>query len=255
MAAPMTEYPTNAEFLPELEIRMPARQRRVTVLLRAILLIPQAIALSVLSIVASVVMFLGWFGALFLGRLPYWAATFLGGYLGYYTRVYAYSFLLVDTYPPFRWQPGDYPVAIRIEPGRLNRLAVFFRFVLVVPAAIVVDVLTAGWAVLAFFLWVIVLVLGRTPMPIFGASAAVLRYLFRTQAYLMLLTSSYPKRVFGDEPSGVESGVDTRPLVLSSGARTLLVVVIILGVLGSVTSGVESRNLQSGSTPSAQTGH
>jgi len=44
------------------------------VLLRLILLIPQDIALFVLSIVATVVMVIAWFGALFLGRLPYWAA-------------------------------------------------------------------------------------------------------------------------------------------------------------------------------------
>jgi len=144
------------EFLPELDIRMPDRQRRLTVLLRLILLIPQDIALFVLSIVATVVMVVGWFGALFLGRLPNWAADFLSGYLGYYVRFYAYAFLLVDRYPPFRWQPTDYPVAVQLAPGRLNRLAVFFRLLLVIPAAIVVDVLTAGWGVLSFFVWVIV---------------------------------------------------------------------------------------------------
>jgi hypothetical protein len=240
------------EFLPELDIRMPERQRRLTVLLRLILLIPQDIALFVLSIVATVVMVVGWFGALFLGRLPYWAAGFLSGYLGYYVRFYAYAFLLVDRYPPFRWRPTDYPVTVQLEPGRLNRLAVFFRFLLVIPAAIVVDVLTAGWGVLSFFVWVIVLVLGRTPKPIFGAAAAVLRYVMRTEAYIMLLTSAYPKRVFGDEPTAdATPDVQTRPLVLSGAARALLIVVIVLGIASSVTSGLESRNVQQHSNASS----
>jgi hypothetical protein len=233
------------EFLPELDIRMPERQRRLAVLLRLILLIPQDIALFVLSIVATVVMVIAWFGALFLGRLPYWAADFLSGYLGYYVRFYAYAFLLVDRYPPFRWRPTDYPVTVVVEPGRLNRLAVFFRFLLIIPAAIVVDVLTAGWAVLSFFVWLIVLVLGRTPRPIFGTAAAVLRYVMRTEAYIMLLTSAYPKRIFGDEPTADAAlDVQTRPLVLSGAARALLIVVIVLGVVSSVTSGFESRNMQ-----------
>ncbi|HEY3608538.1 MAG TPA: DUF4389 domain-containing protein [Pseudonocardiaceae bacterium] len=233
------------EFLPELDIRMPARQRRLTVLLRLILLIPQDIALFVLSIVATVVMVVAWFGALFLGRLPYWAADFLSGYLGYYIRFCAYAFLLVDRYPPFRWQPADYPVTVQLEPGRLNRLAVFFRLLLIIPAAIVVDVLTAGWAALSFFVWVIVLVLGRMPRPIFGTAAAVLRFQMRAEAYVTLLTSAYPKRVFGDEPTP-DAAVDaqTRPLVLSGAARALLIVVIVLGVISSVTSGVESRNVR-----------
>lgn len=231
-----------AEFLPELNIRLPERQRRLTVLFRLILLIPQDIAVFFLSIVATVVVVLGWFGALFLGRLPNWAAAFLGGYLGYYMRYYAYAFLLVDRYPPFRWrQEPDDPVTIRLEPGRLNRLAVFFRCILIIPAAIVVDVLTAGLGVLSFVFWLIVLVLGRMPAPIAGASYAVVRYVFRTQAYLMLLTSAYPKRVFGDEPTDAEPPA----LVLSGGARALLVLLIVVGVVGSGTSGLESRNVQS----------
>jgi uncharacterized protein DUF4389 len=234
-----------AEFLPELNIRLPERQRRLTVLFRLILLIPQDIVVFFLSIVATVVVVLGWFGALFLGRLPKWVAGFLSGYLGYYMRYYAYAFLLVDRYPPFRWrQEPDDPVTIRLEPGRLNRLAVFFRFILIIPAAIVVDVLTAGLGVLSFVFWLIVLVLGRMPAPIAGATYAVVRYVFRTQAYMMLLTSAYPKRVFGDEPT--DGDADAQPaLVLSGGARALLVLLIMVGIVGSVTSGLESRNLQS----------
>ncbi|HEY0805256.1 MAG TPA: DUF4389 domain-containing protein [Pseudonocardiaceae bacterium] len=235
------------EFLPELDIQIPERQRRLTVLVRLILLIPQDIALFFLSIAAGVVLVLGWFGALFLGRLPYWAAEFLSGYLAYYIRVYAYEFLLVDRYPPFRWRPDDYPVVIRLQSGRLNRVAVFFRIILVIPAAIVTDVLLAGWGVLSFFIWLIVLIIGRMPKPLAGAGYALLRYVFRTQAYFMLLTSAYPKRLFGDNPTEPATP-EHRPLVLSEGARAMLVVFIVLGVLSSVTSGIESRNMNNTQT-------
>jgi hypothetical protein len=42
--------------------------------------------------------------------------------------------------------------------------------------------------------------------------------------------------------------------VLSGAARALLVVIIVLGVIGSVTSGVESRNAQNNTTVSGLSG-
>lgn len=222
-----------AEFLPVLDIHAPRRQRRLTVLVRWLLLIPQFVVLFVLGIVTFFVLVISWFAALALGRLPDWSADYLGGYLAYYHRVWSYQFLLVDTYPPFGWQPEGYPVAIRLAPGQLNRLAVLFRIILAIPALIIADVVVTGLGALSFFIWLVVLILGRTPLPVFGAVAAVQRYVMRTQAYLTMLTSAYPKTLFGErEMTPVEEvGSDTRPLVLSSGARALLIVFIVLGVL------------------------
>jgi hypothetical protein len=233
------------EILPELDIRAPERQRRWTVLLRLVLLIPHVIWMSLLGIAAAVVAVLGWFGALFLGRLPAWSARFLSGYVVYYTRVYAYSYLLVDRYPPFAWRVDDYPVRITLNPGRLNRWAVFFRVILAIPAIVVADVVGAGWAVLSFFIWLVVLVIGRVPVPVFGATAAVARYEFRFRSYFLMLTSAYPKRLFGDPPDAAPHS-DTRPLVLTGGARVLLIAFIVLGVFGMIGgSDAEMTNRQS----------
>ncbi|MGH9016699.1 MAG: DUF4389 domain-containing protein, partial [Acidimicrobiales bacterium] len=45
----------------------PAKQRRVTVLLRLLMIIPQAFVLIFVGIAAVVVTVIGWFGALFMG--------------------------------------------------------------------------------------------------------------------------------------------------------------------------------------------
>jgi len=66
-----------------------APQSRLTVLVRIILAIPQLFVLWLLGIAAMVVTIIGWFGALFTGRLPVFAADFLAGYLRWLTRVYA----------------------------------------------------------------------------------------------------------------------------------------------------------------------
>ena len=61
----------------------PAPQRRVTVLFRLLLAIPQLIVLYVLSIVAELVAVVGWFAALFTGRLrPAWPAFLPAGFAG-----------------------------------------------------------------------------------------------------------------------------------------------------------------------------
>ncbi|GAA0316243.1 hypothetical protein GCM10010302_64180 [Streptomyces polychromogenes] len=239
-----------AEHLPELDVPPPDRQRRWTVLLRFLLLLPQFIVTAVLGIAAFFVTIVGWFAALFTGRLPAGVADFLGGYLAYETRVTASALLLVDRYPPFSFEGQGHPVRIELRPGELNRLAVLFRFVLMIPAAIVTTVLQYGLAVVCWVFWLITLVLGRMPGPVFSAVAAVVRYRMRYQAYTMMLTSAYPKRLFGDgppagqplppAPATVPSA--TRPLLLGTPAKALLVLFLVLGVLcGGASQTVQIR--------------
>jgi hypothetical protein len=149
--------------------------------------------------------------------------------------------LLTDRYPPFALfpapgahGPGE-EVRFTNRPTRLNRLAVLFRVVLVIPAWIIASLVMSGWWTLGLLWWLITLVLGRMPEPLYGASAAALRYHLRTSAYWLLLTPAYPKRFFGDEP-GVTDPVEryspTRPLLVSRGGTWLLVLFLVAGVVG-----------------------
>jgi hypothetical protein len=177
----------------------PAEQRRLTVLVRLILAIPQAIVLYVLSIAAEVVALICWFAALFSGRLPDGLAGFQAGYLRWVTRFYAYVFLLTDVYPPFELADAQYPVRLRAQPGPLNRLAVLFRIILVIPASIVALVLSyALYFPVMFITWLIVLVAGRMPRPLHEALAAAVRYQARVLGYFLMLTARYPGGLFGD---------------------------------------------------------
>ena len=179
----------------------PAKQNRLTVFFRLILAIPQFIVLSVVGIAAEVVLVIGWFGALFMGRLPLFAADFLSGYLRWSARVYAYMALLTDKYPPFTFDDVDYPVRVAVRPGKLNRLAVFFRFVLVIPAWIAASIAGIGLYTIGLLVtWFIVLISGTVPTPLYKAIAAIVRYETRLTGYLLLLTSEYPWGLFGDRP-------------------------------------------------------
>ncbi|MQS17676.1 DUF4389 domain-containing protein [Streptomyces kaniharaensis] len=235
--------PVATEWLPVLDMPGSGPQNRWTVLLRALLLIPQFVVVWVLSVVAFVVAVIGWFAALVLGRLPVFAADYLTAFVPYDTRVTAYLMLTVDRYPPFSFRAPDYPVQVWLRTGELNRLAVLFRLILAIPAAVVQGLLSAGWWLVAVISWLVVLILGRMPQPLYEATAAILRYRMRYVAYLLMLTSAYPKRLFGEEPGSEPGGPAsaTRPLVLSGGGRFLLVVFLVLGLVSWATSSITAN--------------
>jgi len=175
-------------------------QQRLTVLVRILLAIPHLIALWALGIVAEIVAVIGWFGALFTGRLPQFAEDYLSGYLHWHTRVSAYCMLLTEAYPPFMLGDSDYPVRLAVPPrAPLSRLKVFFRIILAIPAAVVTGLLAYGaLTIMLFITWLIVLVNGIMPASFQQAYDAVLRYYVRYLGYVILLTDTYPDGLFGD---------------------------------------------------------
>jgi len=268
--APVTEQSMPAPVL--VAFAGSAPQSRLTVAFRILMAIPQLIVLWLLGIAAIVITIIGWFGALFTGRLPVFAADFLTGYLRWLSRVYAYNYLLTDVYPPFTLDDADYPVRLAVMPGQLNRLAVLFRFFLLIPCWIVQAVVTYGaLTIFLFVTWLIVLVTGQMPDAIYQGLAAVLRYQVRTLGFAVMLTSAYPGGLFGDSPAagaqpgyGAQSGYAQADygtpapaagtadgpswrLVLSATARKLVILFIVLGVvLGAVNGAVQGALASNG---------
>jgi Domain of unknown function (DUF4389) len=250
-----------------------------------LLVLPQIVVLYVLLLVGLVAVVLGWFAALVLGRLPEPLARYLCHLTRYTTRVYAYGWLLTDRYPPFRFSAEGYPVQVELAPGRLNRLAVLFRLFLAIPASSLAGLVVAGWAVAAFVIWLLVLVAGRVPGSLFDATTAVLRYNMRTTAYTWLVTAAYPWGPFGDQPvppglpapavavgaagapvmavpataalAGPAEGLEPPRaprglLVLSAGAKGLVVLFLVLGVAQYVAGGVVSVTISSNASKATQ---
>ncbi len=192
----------------------PARQRRWTVLIRLILLIPQAVVLLIIGIAYLVVLIIGWFAALVMGRLPAWAHRFLTGFVRWQTRVTSYFYLLTDRYPPFTFEDEDYPVRPVLPPnGKLNRWSVLFRFILVIPAAFYSTFVQYGLvAPLLVVTWVIALFTGQVPPALYWAYAALQRYQMRFQAFFAMLTSEYAWGMLGDrEPDRYGHALPTPP--------------------------------------------
>ena len=202
------------------------------------MVIPQVIVLFFVDIVAFLAVIAAWFVALFSGRLDGGLREFIAGTLRWTLRVQAYFFFLTDTYPPFSLGDEEaYPVRLAIPPPvELNRLAVLFRLFIAIPCWVVGSVLSSGLLLVSVGSWFMVLVTGQLPASLFEATRAVLRYLARVYAYFSMLTPEYPWGVMGDSsslPAGA-GPAEAWSIRLSSGGRTAMIVVIVLGVISEL---------------------
>jgi hypothetical protein len=152
------------------------------------------------GVIAELAWIVNWFATLFMGRSPDGLHNFLATYLRFCTHVRAYLFLIANPYPGFTGTEGTYPIDLEIDPPeRQNRLTVFFRLILAIPALLLMYVLSALSNILAIFSWFIALVLGRVPEGLRNFAALALRIEVQTIGYLMLLTGRYPSFNVGME--------------------------------------------------------
>jgi hypothetical protein len=172
---------------------------RLTVFFRLFLLIPHVIVLMLYAIAAYVVAVIAWFAALFSGRVPRGMHDFIAGFVRYSVRVSAYGAILADPFPPFG-SGGTYPVDLEIDPPvEQSRLTVFFRLILAIPCWFVSSVLQYLLELLAIGNWIVALITGRVPAGMQNLGLFCLRFMARTNAYILLVNPRYP--AFGDTPA------------------------------------------------------
>jgi hypothetical protein len=221
----------------------PSPRNRLTCAIRLLMVIPQFVVLIFVNIAVFFVVVVAWFAALFSGRVPDGLREFIAGVLRWDLRVQGYFYFLTDTYPPYGLEEEDaYPIRFAIPPaGELNRLAVLLRIFIAIPAYVVASVLGAGLGVVAVGSWLMLLVTGRLPEPLFEATRAVIRYQERFYGYVALLTSEYPWGPLGDGASPV-TGADSSEawsIRLSDGGRTAMIVIIVLGVIIDIVNSAQ----------------
>src|SRR5919204_6654610 len=116
------------------------RRNRLTVFFRLLLSIPHFVVLFLWGIVAYIAVLIAWIVGIFMGRVPDGLHNFIASYLTYMTRVSGYFLLLADPFPPFG-SGGSYPIDLRVDAAQQqNRLTIFFRMLLAIPALILAYV-------------------------------------------------------------------------------------------------------------------
>ncbi len=176
------------------------RRNRLTVFFRLILAIPLAIWLYLYSIVALFAIVAAWFAIVVTGRYPPGLYGFVSGYNRLVTRFTAYTALLCDPYPAFGGADDQaYPVRMRFDGPleRYSRAKTFFRIILAIPIVVLRYVMGLLIEVGAVGAWVVILITGRMPRGLFDLMVLANSYTARSDAYLYLLTETYPP--FQDE--------------------------------------------------------
>jgi hypothetical protein len=84
-----------------LKVEFPQKLSRLTTFFRILMVIPHAIVIYFLGLVAGIVLFLSWFAILFTAKYPRVFFDYMTWYWRWATRVNGYMYLLTDKYPPF----------------------------------------------------------------------------------------------------------------------------------------------------------
>jgi hypothetical protein len=168
---------------------------RLTTLFRPLLVIPHAILTALWAIGVLVAVVIAWFALLFTGRWPPGTYDFVTRFTRYTTRVYGYLVLLCDQYPPFDGaEHADYPVRLNVGPvlPEYNRVKVLLRILYMIPALVVLELMSIFLEFAVFAAWIIIVVTGRMPKGLFDALRVCVSYVWRAVPLCLLLTESYP---------------------------------------------------------------
>ncbi len=210
----MTEQSAVPVHAARLEVDFPERLDRMTSFFRALLVIPIAIVMSVLTAGATQTVYdqsgqmvrqtsggiaSGLFLAtllmiLFRKRYPRWWFDFALELARFGARIAAYVALLTDRYPSTVEEQSvhleiDYPDAER----DLNRGLPLVKWLLAIPHYLILAVLSVVAVFAVLVAWFAILFTGRYPRGIFDFVVGVGRWWLRVQAYAFLLvTDRYP---------------------------------------------------------------
>jgi hypothetical protein len=182
------------------EVDYAEQRSRLTAFFRLILVIPLAIWLYLYGIVAYVAIVIAWVAIVLTGHYPKALYEFVAGFTRTLARATAYAALLSDRYPPFGGAPDSaYPVRMEFA-GPLeqySRLKTLFRLLLAIPIAIVRYAMNILLEIGAVAAWVVIVITGKLPRGLFDMMVLANSYMARSDAYLFLLTETYPP--FQDE--------------------------------------------------------
>jgi hypothetical protein len=191
-SAPQAHMYSGSDPLLEFDVDYPESLSRWKIFVKWLLVIPHWFVLYILAFVAWIVIFIAWFAILITGRFPRGMWDFMLLYLRWTANVTTYAFTLQrDEYPPF----GDaaYPARLNLEyPAHLSRLLIFVKWLLIIPHLLVWWFVGLAAFVAIVITWFAILITGNYPRGLFEFVTGSLRWLYRINAYVYLMTDKYP---------------------------------------------------------------
>jgi hypothetical protein len=176
------------------------KRSRLTTFFRIIMAIPLVIWLYFYAIVAWFAIVFAWIAIVLTAHYPRALYDFVAGYTRFSTRVIAYMALLCDPYPPFGGAANSaYPVRMEFAGplAQYSRVKTLFRIIIAIPLVVLRYVMGLLVEIGAFAAWFVVVITGKMPRGLHDVMVLGNSYTARSDAYLYLLTETYPP--FQDE--------------------------------------------------------
>jgi len=178
----------------QFDITYSESRSRLTTLLRLVLAIPHLIIANLLLQVAQVLAVIQWFIILVTGKRNQGLFNLGNQWLAYAASTNSYAGVMFDQYPPFVTVNGLTALHYHCEYDQsANRLTNLLRLIWAIPAAIITSILSVVGALVTAISWIVIIITGKHPKGMFDFLVKVHRYAVRFNAYLLLLTDTYPK--------------------------------------------------------------
>jgi hypothetical protein len=169
-------------------------RNRLTTLFRIILAIPHLIVANLLLRVAQVLGVIQWFIILFTGQRNRGLFDLQNQWLGYGAATYSYVGVMFDRFPPFVTLNGLDDMRYELQYAQnANRLTNLLRLIWAIPAIIIGTIIVFVGTIVTIISWIIIVITGAHPRGMFDFLVKVHRYAVRLNAYLLLMTDTYPK--------------------------------------------------------------
>ena len=159
---------------------------------------PHSIILMILGIWSSILTFIAFWSILFTGRYPESMFEYQENLLRWQTRLNAVTLNLSDGYPAFGLNadhPGvevEIPYPEELSRGEVLLKALFGWLYVGIPHGIILIFRLLITQILVFVAWWVVLFTGEYPRGIHEFNVGTLRWAFRANLYLQLMTDRYP---------------------------------------------------------------
>jgi len=186
---------TAADYPVSFDVEYPERLSRWKIFLKWLFAIPQFIIVYLLSVVNSVIIFIGFFSVLFTKKWPRGLFDFSIMIQRWTMNTYAYALLLLrDEYPPFSGDAGEYPIVLEVEYREdLSRWQIFVKWLLAIPHVIILAFLGIAAFVVVLIAFFAILFTGRYPRGLFDFVVGTARWAIRVNAYAFwFMTDRYP---------------------------------------------------------------
>ena len=177
------------------DVEYPESLSRWKIFLKWLFAIPHIIIVYLLSIVAQVLLLIGFFAILFTKKWPRGLFDFFVQIQRWTNNTFAYAFVLLrDEYPPFSGDSGAYPLTLEIEYREdLSRWQIFLKWLFALPHLLILVVLWIAASFAILFAFFAILFTARYPRGLFDFVVGTMRWTNRVNAYgFWLMTDRYP---------------------------------------------------------------